>query len=70
VATEYTAQVKEDWITLCTGANKGVSFCQCAYEEFEQDIPFAEYQRVIDLFGDVLDDYPGDFATIFTACGD
>ena len=30
----------------------------------------SEYQRVIDLFGDVLDDYPGDFATIFTTCGD
>jgi len=70
VPTEYSAQVKEDWITLCTGANKGVSFCQCSYEEFEKDIPFDEYQRVIGLFADDLDGYPGDFASIFDTCGD
>jgi serine/threonine protein kinase len=68
--TAYSAQVKEDWITLCTGANKGVSFCQCSYEEFEKDIPFAEYDRVIGLFGDDLDGYPGDFSSIFSTCGD
>jgi hypothetical protein len=69
VPTEYSAQVKEDWIDLCTGANESVSACQCSYEEFEQDIPFDEYLRVIDLFGEVFDDYPGDFATIFDTCG-
>jgi serine/threonine protein kinase len=70
VPTAYSAQVKEDWITLCTNANKGVSFCQCSYEEFEKDIPFAEYDRVIGLFGDDLDGYPGDFSSIFSTCGD
>lgn len=69
--TEYNAEVEENFIQTCTdqGGEDLQDVCQCAYEAFEENIPFERFQRVDErLADDPNAELPDDFLDLYTDC--
>ncbi len=69
--TDYNAEVEENFIQTCTdqGGDDLQDVCQCAYDSFEQNIPFDRFQRVDErLSDDPNAELPDDFLDLYTDC--
>ncbi len=69
--TEYNAEVEENFIQTCTdqGGEDLQDVCQCAYNAFEENIPFDRFQRVDErLADDPNAELPDDFLDLYTDC--
>ena len=69
--SEYNAEVEENFIQTCTdqGGEDLEAVCQCAYEKFEEEIPFDRFQRVDERLADDPDaTLPDDFLNLYTDC--
>ena len=69
--TEYNAEVEENFIQTCTdqGGEDLQDVCQCAYEAFEENIPFERFQRVDHRrAGDPNAELPHDFLDLYPDC--
>lgn len=69
--TDYNAEVERNFIQTCTdqGGDDLQDVCQCAYDSFEQNIPFDRFQRVDQrLSDDPNAELPDDFLDLYTDC--
>ena len=68
---DYNAEVEANFIETCTdqGGDNLRDVCQCAYNSFEQNIPFDRFQRVDDRLSENPNaDLPDDFLALYTDC--
>jgi len=69
--SEYNAEVEKNFIETCTdqGGDDLAEVCQCAYDRFEDEIPFDRFQRVDERLADEPDaTLPDDFLNLYTDC--
>lgn len=69
--TEYNSEVEQNFIQTCTdqGGDDLQDVCQCAYDAFEENIPFDRFQRVDErLSDDPNAELPDDFLDLYTDC--
>ena len=69
--TDYNAEVEQNFIQTCTdqGGDDLQDVCQCAYDAFEENIPFDRFQRVDErLSDDPNAELPDDFLDLYTDC--
>lgn len=69
--SEYNAEVEENFIETCTdqGGDDLRDVCQCAYDAFEEQIPFDRFQRVDERLADDPDaNLPDEFVDLYADC--
>ncbi|MCB9373022.1 MAG: hypothetical protein H6518_09600 [Microthrixaceae bacterium] len=69
--SDYNADVEESFLQTCTdqGGDDLQDVCQCAYDSFEEQIPFDRFQRVDERLSEDPDaELPDDFLDLYTDC--
>src|SRR5690242_4678115 len=68
--SDYNADVEKNFLETCREDYDGPpEVCQCAYDGFEESIPYDRFKRVDDrLREDPTSNIPDDFASVFTDC--